>query len=175
MAICACANEVFATNPPLDGAANREKPRVTATKPRIIVAAMTDHLPENAIQCITADFFSFSSNKKYDIVFSSGYIPVTGQDIKVYYFRAAAALVTPPGSSAKSEFRTLSGAEITAKSLTLIQTPTTPAEVVVSVYGGSVAFYGTDYTVSGTTLSWAGLGFDGLLAAADKLVIEYHY
>jgi len=28
-----------------------------------------NHLPENAIQCITADFFSFSSNKKYDIVF----------------------------------------------------------------------------------------------------------
>jgi hypothetical protein len=110
-----------------------------------------------------------------NIVFNAGYIPVTGQDIKVYYFRQAAALVVPPGSSAKSEFRTLSGAEITAKALTLIQTPTTPTEVVVSVYQGSVAFYATDYTVSGTTLSWTGLGFDGLLAAADKLVIEYHY
>jgi 2-polyprenyl-3-methyl-5-hydroxy-6-metoxy-1,4-benzoquinol methylase len=33
-----------------------------------------NHLPENAIQCITADFFSFSSDKKYDIVFSSGFV-----------------------------------------------------------------------------------------------------
>lgn len=31
-------------------------------------------LPENCIQCIHADFFNFSSEKKYDIVFSSGFI-----------------------------------------------------------------------------------------------------
>lgn len=110
-----------------------------------------------------------------DIVFSSGYIPVAGQDIKVYYFRSAASLVTPPGSSAKGEHRTLTAPEIAAKAITLIETPTTPNEVVVSVYGGSVAFNGSDFTVSGTTLSWSGLGFDGLLSTGDKIVVEYHY
>lgn len=31
-------------------------------------------LPEGTIQCIDSDFFAFSSDKKYDVVFSSGFI-----------------------------------------------------------------------------------------------------
>ncbi|SFL48977.1 class I SAM-dependent methyltransferase [Proteiniphilum acetatigenes] len=31
-------------------------------------------LPEGVIQCIESDFFTFSSDKKYDVVFSSGFI-----------------------------------------------------------------------------------------------------
>lgn len=31
-------------------------------------------MPENSIQCIQTDFFSFSSEKRYDVVFSSGFI-----------------------------------------------------------------------------------------------------
>lgn len=31
-------------------------------------------LPEGTIQCIDSDFFAFSSEKKYDVVFSSGFI-----------------------------------------------------------------------------------------------------
>jgi trans-aconitate methyltransferase len=31
-------------------------------------------LPENAIQCIHTDFFSFTPERRYDIVFSSGFI-----------------------------------------------------------------------------------------------------
>ena len=31
-------------------------------------------LPENSIRCIHTDFFAFSSQKKYDVVFSSGFI-----------------------------------------------------------------------------------------------------
>lgn len=31
-------------------------------------------MPENSIQCIQTDFFSFSPEKKYDVVFSSGFI-----------------------------------------------------------------------------------------------------
>lgn len=109
------------------------------------------------------------------IVFVPGFVPVGGQDVKVYYFRESAALVTPAGTNHKTESRTISSMEATGKAMTLIQTPTTPGEVSVFVYGGSVAFYSTDYTVSGTTLSWTGLGFDGLLAAGDQLVIEYNY
>lgn len=33
-----------------------------------------NQIPENTIQCIDADFFSFSPDKKYDVVFSSGFI-----------------------------------------------------------------------------------------------------
>lgn len=33
-----------------------------------------NHLPEHAIRCINTDFFKFSSEKKYDVVFSSGFI-----------------------------------------------------------------------------------------------------
>lgn len=33
-----------------------------------------NQMPEGAIQCIEADFFNIKSNRKYDIVFSSGFI-----------------------------------------------------------------------------------------------------
>jgi 2-polyprenyl-3-methyl-5-hydroxy-6-metoxy-1,4-benzoquinol methylase len=33
-----------------------------------------NRLPPNSIQCIHSDFFDFSSEKKYDVVFSSGFI-----------------------------------------------------------------------------------------------------
>lgn len=33
-----------------------------------------NQLPENSIQCIQADFFNFESERKYDIVFSSGFV-----------------------------------------------------------------------------------------------------
>ena len=33
-----------------------------------------NELPEGTIQCIDSDFFTFSSHRKYDIVFSSGFI-----------------------------------------------------------------------------------------------------
>jgi 2-polyprenyl-3-methyl-5-hydroxy-6-metoxy-1,4-benzoquinol methylase len=33
-----------------------------------------NQLPENSIKCIHADFFSFTPEKKYDVVFSSGFI-----------------------------------------------------------------------------------------------------
>lgn len=34
----------------------------------------TNGLPDGAIRCIESDFFAFSTDKKYDIVFSSGFI-----------------------------------------------------------------------------------------------------
>jgi len=33
-----------------------------------------NHIPDKSIQCIHTDFFTFSSEKKYDVVFSSGFI-----------------------------------------------------------------------------------------------------
>lgn len=77
--------------------------------------------------------------------------------------------------SVKVENRIISAGEATAKQLTLLQTPSPANETVVSVVEGSTQYYGTDFNVSGTTLSWSGLGLDGLLATNDKIVIIYKY
>ena len=75
----------------------------------------------------------------------------------------------------KPEFRTITVGEAAAKSLTLAYTPVTPSEVCLDVVGGAVQFYGDDYSVSGTTLSWNALGLDGVLDSGDKIRIMYSY
>ena len=71
------------------------------------------------------------------------------------------------------EYRTLTGGEATAESLTLVGTPATPSKVLLDQIGGTSQEYGVDYSVSGTTLTWSGLGLDGVLIAGDKLRIVY--
>lgn len=73
----------------------------------------------------------------------------------------------------KIEMRTISAGEATAKALTLVQTPANAGEISLDIISGTSQFYGADYTVSGSTLSWTGLGLDGLLAAGDMVVITY--
>lgn len=75
----------------------------------------------------------------------------------------------------KTEFRTITGGEETAKSLTLAHTPVTAGEVCLDIKGAPTQFYGDDYTVSGTTLSWSALGLDGVLVSGDKVRIVYAY
>lgn len=102
--------------------------------------------------------------------------PVLGQFVDVFYLTAG-TLAPPPTISGvfKVEYRTLTLGEETADALTLAHSPVAPTEVMVDVVGGTVAFYGDDFNVSGSTLSWNGLGLDGLLAAGDKLRIAYVY
>ena len=80
----------------------------------------------------------------------------------------------PGGGSYNVEKKTLTGADITNKTVTLSQTPTTLALTRLIVITGLEQDYGTDFTVSGTTLSWNGLGLESLLASGDKLVIVYN-
>ena len=68
---------------------------------------------------------------------------------------------------------TLTGTDITNKNVTLTEAPTTPAKTRVTV-GGVEQTYGDDFTVSGTTLNWNGLGMDGLVETGDKLIITYN-
>lgn len=68
---------------------------------------------------------------------------------------------------------TLTAQDIVNKYITLNDTPTIPAETRLAVSGGTHAFYGTSFTVSGNQLSWSGLGLDGLLIAGDELVVRY--
>lgn len=72
------------------------------------------------------------------------------------------------------EYRTLSGPEAAAKQLTLSATPGVASKVLVDALGGSAQEYGVDYTVTGSILSWSGLGLDSIgLSAGDKLRIVY--
>jgi hypothetical protein len=108
-----------------------------------------------------------------DVVFNAGYIPAIAQEIQVFYAVQVGGLgstVTP-----KTEYRTLSAGEITAKQITLAFTPDAPAEVCLDVIGGGPQFYTDDFSVSSNILSWAGTPLDGLLIAGDKLRVSYFY
>jgi len=71
------------------------------------------------------------------------------------------------------EYITVSGTDITNKYVTLAYTPFLATEVALGIIGGSTQTYGVNYTVSGTKLSWDGLGLDGVLEAGDKFRIIY--
>lgn len=68
---------------------------------------------------------------------------------------------------------TLNATDITNKYVTLASPPSPATSVAIYPVGGSIQFYGDDYTVSGSQVGWNGLGLDGLLASGDKLVITY--
>lgn len=108
-----------------------------------------------------------------DIVFGASHIPQVGQNVYVY-FSAGAGGGGGGGVTPATEYRTLTGGEITAKQLTLSGTPASPTNVLLDIIGGTAQEYSVDFTVSGTTLSWNGLGLDGLLTAGDKLRIHYY-
>lgn len=70
---------------------------------------------------------------------------------------------------------TITSGEALAKSLTLPVLPADGDEVKVDWINVGPQAYGTDFTVTGTTLSWSGLGMDTEgLAAGDKLRIFYN-
>jgi hypothetical protein len=68
---------------------------------------------------------------------------------------------------------TLSSTDITNGYVTLSTAPITAANTILTVIGGPMQDYSIDYTVSGTQLSWSGLGLDGILTAGDKLVVQF--
>lgn len=79
----------------------------------------------------------------------------------------------PVSSDLSAEQRTITTLEETNKSLTLAQAPLVPNAVILQIQGAPAQIYGLDYTVSGTTLSWNGLGLDGLLEENDEVSIVY--
>lgn len=102
--------------------------------------------------------------------------PVLGQEVYVFYMTQGSIPPLPVISGVhKTEYRTLTPAEITAKAITLAQTPASPGEVILDVIGGGAQFYGDDFVVSVATLSWNGLALDGVLASGDKLRVTYVY
>lgn len=70
---------------------------------------------------------------------------------------------------------TLSSGQAAAKSVTLAHTPKVPANTELFPAGAPKQQYGLDFTVSGTTLSWTGLGLDGTLVTGDVIEVGYLY
>ena len=66
---------------------------------------------------------------------------------------------------------TLVSGDIGAGSIDIVVTPSDPTLTRLTV-GGVRHTYGVDFTVSGSTLTWSGLGLDGILEAGDILQIE---
>lgn len=75
------------------------------------------------------------------------------------------------GATFTTEQFTLSAGQAAAKEVTLSVAPTTPAYTILIIQGGGGQAYSTDYTVSGSTLSWNGLGLDGFLDENDIITI----
>ena len=101
--------------------------------------------------------------------------PVLGQSLYVFYITDGSAAVNPVGGNQDVVYHTLNASEVTAKQITLPNTPTTSSKVMLDIIQGSSQHYGVDFTVSGTTLSWSGLNLDGNLNANDVLRINYLY
>ncbi len=104
-----------------------------------------------------------------DTVTVTNGVTIDGRDIS----EDGETLDTLAAATEQVEYRTISGAESSAKQLTLTATPTSAAKVMLDVIGGGAQEYSVDYTVSSATLSWSGLALDGVLSSGDKLRIHY--
>lgn len=82
--------------------------------------------------------------------------------------------VTGGGSGYNVNLFTLDSTDIANKFVTLSAAPTTPGHTIVDVRGGPQQNYTDDYVVSGSQLSWSGLGLEALLSSGDKLVVQFN-
>jgi hypothetical protein len=69
---------------------------------------------------------------------------------------------------------TLSPTDITNKFVTLSGAPDNAGDTILTVVGGPMQSYGTDFVVSGAQLGWSGLFLDGVLTSGDMLVVQYN-
>lgn len=103
--------------------------------------------------------------------------PAYGQKVYFFYLSKGTPNPAPPAPSGtyQVEYPTLSGGDVAAKQITLSYLPNTPSKVTLDVIGGSAQIYGDDYLVSGSVLTWSGLGLDdGSLIAGDRLRVVYY-
>ena len=90
-------------------------------------------------------------------------------------FRGLVVADVPTLSARQETFiYTLTPADISNGFISLPGVPTTPPNTLLTPIGGPMQIYGVDYTVTGSTLSWAGLGLNGILVAGDILMVEYN-
>ncbi len=68
---------------------------------------------------------------------------------------------------------TLSNSDITQKKFTLHHAPIFPETIQFIPDGGIHQRYDEDFTVTGSDISWNGLGLEGFLEAGDKIRVIY--
>jgi hypothetical protein len=95
----------------------------------------------------------------------------------LYAFNAGSMTWVPIGAPIAIAYAvdlfTLSPTDITNKFVTLSSAPSPASKTILTVIGGPIQDYGTDFTVSGSTLSWSGLFLDGVLVSGDKLIVQF--
>lgn len=100
--------------------------------------------------------------------------PALGQSIFAWYLNeGVVSSITPVAGLRNVNYITLDGTDITNKEITLVNTPENASRVILDVISGTSQFFGIDYTVSGSVLSWDTLGLDGILSIGDTLRIIY--
>lgn len=125
---------------------------------------------KNGVQVVSADYIISGAN----IIFSTP--PAADSTLRVIYIDSGVGGGGGGGGGSGTfqvEYRTLTSGEAVSESLVLSNTPNVANKVILDIIGGGAQAYGSDYTVSTSTLSWASLGLSGLLASGDKLRIQY--
>lgn len=68
---------------------------------------------------------------------------------------------------------TLASGDITNGYVTLSSAPLTPNETVLEVRNAGAMFYGADFSITGSQLSWNGLALNGILSVGDQLTVSF--
>ncbi len=96
-------------------------------------------------------------------VFTAGFAPAAGQKIEaIYYF----------GDGTNKEqtlYYTITQDQIDAKALQLDFIPREGSEVLFDTKSDGFQEYGVDFIVTGSTVSWDGLGFEGIVVEGSKV------
>lgn len=77
------------------------------------------------------------------------------------------------GSETVVEYFTLDAGQITAKEVTLANTPIPANQTALDVISCGPQFYSDDFLVSGNILTWAGKPLESVLATGDRLRVQY--
>jgi hypothetical protein len=104
--------------------------------------------------------------------------PAVGQNVYAYYLYLGVIMGGGGGGGGlnpKVEQFVLNSGNIASKSLVLSQLPNSPSAVIIDVRDEPLIVYGSDYAVSGATVTWAGLGLDGVVIAGDVVRALYFY
>jgi hypothetical protein len=81
--------------------------------------------------------------------------------------------VGPSSAYYVNEF-TLDATDISNKFVTLTATPANPSLAVLEVIGGPTQRYGSDFSISGSQLTWNSLFLDGVLEVGDQLIVQFY-
>jgi len=154
----------------------------------------TQEVPVGAINGLNVDFniTNAPTNDESLMVFVNGLIvpiadwsyaaptitltiaPESGSDVYVFYLSdgSPAAPIISAGINNVVYHEVTAGEEV-LKSFTIPSAPITENKTLVDIVGGSTQEYSVDFTLSGTTFNWSGLGLDGELTEGDVVRLQF--